>query len=285
MRRQYVVACCVLFAGIAIWRFTASWPREPSYKGRPLRYWVRGYRAGNYVWNNSNPALADDALRHIGTNAIPILLQRPTARDSPLDIKLLPWSHTWRRWAGKLLFVEVARIPHLRSYDAIEASCAFNALGQQASNAVPDLIRLLDQDLPALNHGMVILTLAEIGPPAKPAVPAIMRYLRAPDPVQRGQALYALGKVHPEPELVVTNATRALGDADPDVRMRAAKALQSYGADARSSVPALLDALQKWSLQPASPPYSQYGVDAPTLAAREALKAIDPKAAAQARVK
>ena len=286
-KRVYIelAALLVILAGMSVWQGLHSQKHEPVYHGKPLRYWLRGYRAGNWSWNQSTALMADEAVRVIGTNAIPTLLEMISASDSALDIKLLKWSYTWRRWARRQPFLRIAPIPHLPSYDALEASQAFRALGPQASVAVPDLVRLLDQDLPAMNHGHIILILADIGPPAERAVPAVLRDLHASNPIRRGNALYALGRIGAAPELVVTNAAVVLGDPDPYVRRQAARSLESFGAEARSSVPALVEALQKWSLQPAYPRRFERDPDDPIVAAQDALKAIDPEAAAKAGVK
>ena len=284
MRRRYVLVCGLLLAAATTFCLLAWRPREPVYKGRTLHYWLRGYRAGGQQWNDSNQQLADEAVRHFGTNSFPILLEMVTARETAASLKLVRWSVKWRRWARKLPFVKIAPYPRYQSYDAVEASHAFRTLGPQASNAVPALVRLLDQDLPPPNHEMILGVLGFIGPSAKEAVTAVLRDLRAPDPSYRENAFFALCHIHPESELVVTNAIQALSDGDYTVCAQAAKALEMYGAEAKPAVPALLEMIQKWSGRPFTP--RRYPVFIyPDEAAKEALKAIDPEAALKAGVK
>lgn len=285
MRRRQVIVGCILLATIATWCLTDPFHHEPSYKGKSLTYWLRGYRAGNYQWNSSTPESANEAVRSIGTNGIPTLLKMLVAKDSALDIKLLRWSYRWRGWAGKIRFLKIAPIPHLNSYDAIEAASAFRELGPKAVVAVPDLTKLLGRDLPPGQHSDVVFSLISIGPAAKGAAPALLKDLRASDPNVRGNALFALSQIRAEPELVVTNATLALSDPNPYVRTHAVNALKLYATEAKSAVPALLDAIQRWSLQPVSSQTPFANLNDPAVAAQEALKMIDPEAAAKAGIK
>jgi hypothetical protein len=137
-----------------------------------------------------------------------------------------------------------------------------------------------------VNHGTILYILAEVGAGARQAAPAIVRHLQASDAGEKANAMYALYKIQPEAELVVTNAIPALGDSRPLVCVQAANALGFYRREAKQSVPALLQALQKWSAK--SIPAGQIGlppVDDPVEAVRDALLAIDPEAAAKAGVK
>jgi len=276
MRQRCAIAGLAVLAASVMCFLIASSPREATYKGKPLRYWVKGYRAGNTQWNDSWPERADTAVRQIGTNGIPTLLRMLAAKDSEWDMRLLNWSVTWRGWAQRQHFVKIARGPHLRSYEPVEASSAFRALGPEASCALPDLIRLLGQDLPSNNHAYVVLTIGGIGPAAKQAVPLLLRELR--DPTWRGNALYALGRIHTDSKVVVPEITKALQETDSYVREMAARALMAYGPRASSAVPALVEALRRRYRSG----LSFFDPEDPLAAA---LKAIDPEAAAKAGVK
>src|ERR1700722_4378595 len=71
----------MLLGGFAWWLLL---PSEPSYQGKPLSAWLQEYR----VDRMGSPD-ADEAVRHIGTNAIPALLQMLRASDSPLKTKCI----------------------------------------------------------------------------------------------------------------------------------------------------------------------------------------------------
>jgi HEAT repeat protein len=256
------------------------------YKGRPLRYWLTGYQTENWHWNDSNSEFANEAVRHFGTNAFPTLLHMLTAKDSALDKKLLPWSYAWRKWARKMSFLKIRPGPRRCFHDSLEATWAFKELGPQADTAVPELIRIMDQQTPTdpeYIHENVVTILAGIGPSANAAVPVLLRDLQSSNAMFRASAFYALSQIHPRAEIVVTKAITALGDPEPFVRMFAAYALESYGEEAKSSVPALVQALQTWAQNRGSQVVILH--DNSIEAAQSALKAIDPEAAARAGVK
>jgi hypothetical protein len=283
-KRCPVVGGMLLVAAAVGLLWWSPWePREPVYQGKPLRYWLRGYRAGGWSsWNSSTPEAADEAIKHIGTNAIPILLRMLPRSDSALDKKLFKWSYTWRHWAGKQPFFKIPPMAHLPSYESDEATHAFMALGPEAGSAVPSLIYLLDQNLPPSTQCNIEVVLAWTGPTARQAVPALLKRLQDASPYVRGNALYALGCIHAESESAVPRIAKALGDPDANVRGQAAAALQAYGAEAKSAVPALLETLKKHPRYPAN---IVDGPRDPTDDAKEALKAIDPEAAAKAGLK
>ena len=77
-RAKVVLAVlAVVLVGVIDWQVESS--GEPSYHGRSLSYWIRSYRRDeSLVQLAASPeevATADDAIRHIGTNAFPYLLK------------------------------------------------------------------------------------------------------------------------------------------------------------------------------------------------------------------
>ncbi len=68
-------AFCALFAAILLAKF--SGPREPTYKGRPLKAWVKGasfdYRSA--LRGDYRPPARKEAICAMGTNATPFLLK------------------------------------------------------------------------------------------------------------------------------------------------------------------------------------------------------------------
>src|SRR5277367_5744178 len=111
-----------------------GWPllraQEPAYQGRRLNAWL--YEVW-YLDGGVDPE-AEKAVRQIGTNAIPYLLELATTRDSALKTKvtaILP-----EKW-----FVSyVTKSAHSH----FSAAFGFKALGPGAKTAVPALIKLLD---------------------------------------------------------------------------------------------------------------------------------------------
>src|SRR5713101_6630729 len=107
MRKRLTIVLAVLLLVVV---GTIGWlslrPDEPMYNGKRLSVWLKGYDGSyrsfsgsnynsgfsnsgfSYVENATGRAEADEAVRHIGTNAIPMLLQKLRAKDSPFKVKL-----------------------------------------------------------------------------------------------------------------------------------------------------------------------------------------------------
>src|SRR5687767_14445402 len=75
--------------------------REPTYQGKPLSEWAQQY--GSNHWGGANRAVAQEAelaIRQIGTNGIPFLLDLIRTRDPVLKKKLR--TVVPQRWHDKL---------------------------------------------------------------------------------------------------------------------------------------------------------------------------------------
>lgn len=88
------------------------------------------------------------------------------------------------------------------------------------------------------------LALAELGPAAREAGPALGTALRDPDPEVRSAAVFALGACTPDTAGTIEGLARALSDEDWFVRLGAARALENFGSRAAPALPALVRALQ-----------------------------------------
>lgn len=115
--------------------------------------------------------------------------------------------------------------------------------------------------------------LGDIGPLAQLAVPALLQALTAGDSVVRSRAAESLGRIHTDAGHVVPALVNSLSDTNSEVRASAAEALSGWGKEAQPAVPRLVQLLDDRSDR-----------DLMT-AVREALKQIDPDAAAKAGVK
>lgn len=128
------------------------WPTEPRYKGRSLSTWLDDYAnplarlySGDFNYEGQDPqsavgrayaarfAASKEAVKAIGTNAIPILLKYVQAHDSGSRGILLLW---------------LSRNPAFRLFSKSEwqqhamAEAGFMLLGEDARPAVPSLIEL-----------------------------------------------------------------------------------------------------------------------------------------------
>ncbi|HXD01004.1 MAG TPA: HEAT repeat domain-containing protein [Verrucomicrobiae bacterium] len=215
-------------------------------------------------YNRDERIGTDDALRHIGTNAIPTLLQMLRAKDSPLKTKFI-----------ELLGRETsARIKITPAVDKdYEARVAFQALGADASNAVPLLLQIYAEKISLDSQCQTIGALGGIGPAAKSAIPTLLRALNPTNEMEvRHHSVLALGKIHSEPASVVPELVKLLHDSDAQLRRYDAEALGEFGTNAKSAIPDLTIMLND-------------GYSHARYMATNALKQIDPEAAAKAGIK
>jgi hypothetical protein len=146
-----VLAACVL-VGIGIVAFWLA-EREPEYKGKKLSTWLKIYYKDGSGEVGAAQRDAAEAVRHIGTNAIPSLLNWLRYRD-PL------WKKQLRKMIGptsqRTQIATALDLPRDHGLD-ISTLNAFKILGPQAAPAVPELIRFV-QDT---NHPAISLRAAE----------------------------------------------------------------------------------------------------------------------------
>jgi hypothetical protein len=241
-----VVLGCGLAALIA-WRWLHH--SEPYYQGRALTAWLAIYEQEK---ENAPQVLeAAEAIRHIGTNALPFLLERLRQKDPPNWRKNLATALGFMprpvdQWWFDLVLGKEERV--------MAATSGFEVLGAQAAPAVPELIRLLnDKD----TFDIAIVELSLVGEAALPimtetltnranplrvrvgviqaigsietnrchAVEALVLCLDDEPRVARQAALWALARLGEQARDAVPRLTNALYDADPDVREAATNAL------------------------------------------------------------
>lgn len=246
------VVLLAVLGGLA-WVLLRSNP-EPVYQGKRLGKWLAGY-------NGPSPE-TDEAVRRLGTNAIPTLLRMLRAKDSQVTVSLV-------RLAGKQHLIKFAY--HYDFQKNAEAARAFDSLGADAKDAVPELIKIFEQNISAYSRNYTAWSLGAIGPSAAKAIPTLLGGTTNTN-LYRCTAIFALGKIHAEPELVVPALTKFLKDPDRAVRANTISSLELFGSDARPAVSALVQALN----------------DQDRLVrklAQSALKKIDSEVAAEAKLK
>ena len=232
-------------------------PREktPVWQGKPLSKWLDEFdpKTGRLS------APAAEAVRQIGTNGVPWLLQE-AATDTPI----------FKRLGMELLqrqrFINFHLAP-LPDHQAI-AQRGFRALGPVGIQAVADGLTNADA---RIRHGCVGQW--ELGKDYPEILfTPLFNCLKDPAPMVRARAANALGMLGQQPDTVVPALTALLSDKDDWVRNMAALGLSLYGPRAKPAAPELLKLLAK-----PSPDFQFFGTNA--------LKAIDPAAAAKAGVK
>jgi HEAT repeat protein len=226
-----IAASLIILLAVSVWFLIRQAPRVPVYRGKALTLWLRTYAPSSSPGRNSREwNEADKAVRHIGTNCIPVLLHMIREKDSKLKLHLLSLAQKQR--LIRFHFTTAAE-------RNVAASRAFIALGEMARGAVPALVRTYDEDLSANSRAAIEDALAWIGPASKPAISVLLRGATNSDAKVRANALWALGEIRAEPKLCVPALVHALGDSDEWAQLSAAHALGMFGADAQSAIPSL----------------------------------------------
>ncbi|HZR15723.1 MAG TPA: HEAT repeat domain-containing protein [Verrucomicrobiae bacterium] len=264
MRKRYRIALPVLLVAV-VW--TIAWQvlrlPEPVYQGKRLSAWLVQYCTNHWSdghWSAARrgelDTQAENAIRQIGTNAIPTCLRIIATRDSPLFkvVPLLP-----ERWVAPFYKSSLPEYQFQGAYGLI-------ALGADAKPAVPALIALLND-----SHGEVryaaVFALDELGSLAEEALPSMVKCLK-PDEFH---------SIRVEPERAIPVLVRLLDESQNQphserIRGNAMSGLRQFRALAKPAVPSLLRLLNdsngdiRWQVT-------------------NALMDIDPEAAARVGVK
>ncbi len=239
MKKTVGIVIGLLFAtilGLLVWR--ASGDREPVYEGRTLTSWLDHHVASSAAWppyNSPGWKKADEALRAIATNGIPVLLKMIRAKDPPRFVLKVfnlagryRWTHFHYRYA-------------LERNE--EAEYAFEVLKERAVGAVPGLIKIYEENVSPSSQRCAALALGHIGRGATPAVPALLKRFSHTNADVRFYAVSAVMSIRGEPGVVVPALTSALKDSNVNVRWNALVGLSMFGSVARPAVPEILKML------------------------------------------
>jgi HEAT repeat protein len=240
---------------------------EPSYQGKTLSAWLDDYGAGPGDYKPSPQA--DEALRQIGPEAVPYLLQLLHSTNSADTNSPAPVPASWNHWKAYLAFqalgplgkaaipdlVKLAHDPSDQSNPSgtgmapgvrfwkdtkmvakfADASATYLAPGQLPFRGTVSLIRaiLVDGEIAAWS-------LAAIG---ADSVSPLMELLADPNPRLRCRAAVALGLIGRAAEPAVPALIKMLDDPDINTRWEATDALGCIGKRPDIVVPALIGAL------------------------------------------
>jgi HEAT repeat protein len=296
MKRRYQKSLLVVVGAVAVALLLMLLPRsqEPVYQGKPLHVWLKGFDA-----NQGSPEYiaAQSAIRQIGTNALPFLIDYLHRKD-------LPFPRQWIILKAKLHLlhgeVDYAVFWHRRAAQACgalgpEAVVAFPAMTEAmndpgaASDVGNGLSRMMPDSVPVLTNILAtgkatarcraadnLITAFSHPEVEAMARTALINALRDSDPGVRMAAAAAFQFWNTRLDLVVPALTRALSDPDPSVRGNAATSLGNFGSAARVAVPELMRLLRDTN---------SYVSGTVSDRAAEMLFKIDPEAAAKASIK
>ncbi len=263
-RKKVLIVVGLALAAILV---LLLWPGEPEprYQGRTLSEWLGRYRQGG----NQRPE-AFEALRNMGTNALPTLLRWISYDPAQFRETVVTLA---RKLPGSLGL----SAPERRAADAERA---FGILGREALPAAPELARLAETSRGRRRPVTCVRALGSLGPGALPAmisiltntsgmaryyviayiptagtnawraVPALIECLK--DPAVAIQAAGALGRLPGRPTNAVPALTAMLQNPTPNYSAAAAFALAAVGPSARSAVPELLTMLNSSSPEASS---------------------------------
>jgi hypothetical protein len=273
-RKKILAGVLLLIAilGCVTWDLLRSRIPDPTIDGKHLSYWLGTYQIPGSIPGaiplpraQVDRVQADSAVCEAGTNAIPLLLLYISAHDSVFKLKMM-------NWAAKQ---HIIRFPleYARNRRS-QATCGFQALGAQGSNAVPELIRIYEMNNSSPNY-FIIQTFGCIGPGAEAAIPLVLKAATNSNTTLRALAIHSLGQMRVRPEKTVPVLTGALTDTVPWMRLIALQSLRDFGPQAKEAVPRLFELRQSPLYQSDSSMINQINVT---------VKKIDPEAAAKAGI-
>jgi len=124
---------------------------EPIYQNRSLSEWLRDF--GNY----QQSPIAADAIRHIGSNAVPYLVERLSEEHfKAYQLEIKKWEE--QQQANNF------NLPHPPSPRG-EALAALDALGAEGAAALPVLKKIVEENPP---DPQVLYVVARMGPAGAP---------------------------------------------------------------------------------------------------------------------
>jgi hypothetical protein len=224
MRTWQKALLIVIPAGLATWGLVANWgDAEPSYEGKPLNYWVAFFHVPKRTSKpTAQQAKATEAIRHMGTNAFPPLIEWLRYDNT------IARNHFWSRVplgirkfkpAGALVFYS----PKMQR--AVDSCWALITFGRDASPAFPALAELFitTTNFEVRTRCMVIFR--EIGPPTLPTLTAAAADKRSYTNHSIEEILWTMQQIGPRATSAVPALRTLLQDADPATKCALSNAI------------------------------------------------------------
>jgi len=233
--RFFLILMTAFFCLLAVQPAQAS---EPSYNGKPLSEWLLVLQEGHTLSGKPvETSDAQEAVRQIGTNGIPTLIDLLSVYDERSAKKVLSKLHNKELTAW------------FKYDENIDSSCknlrnlglhGFSVLGTNAEFAVPQITNVL-----AFSDEWARVLLA-LGPKG---FSALTNALNGPNAGVRDIVIRSLGKEGGgDPEVIKQLLVNALKDRDISVRLDAADSLQGKEPDVviPALIPLLSDNNYRW---------------------------------------
>jgi HEAT repeat protein len=244
--------------------------REPDYGGKSLSQWLEPYTTHPRTTRPTPEAV--EALRNIGTNAIPYLLKWICYEKPP-----------WRRAVDRLWPKIPSRLRPLvnehQTQRAFAALNGFRILGNQAKPATPELVRLANATKAKDGTHLAVLALAYTGQDGVDALAAMLQDSAGANQY-RAQVLESIATAHSygtdvsaaipgilaclggeseymsrcadqfllyriplDPRHLIPPVTNALPNLNASTQVATLRILGSLGETARPAVPVIIDLL------------------------------------------
>jgi hypothetical protein len=226
--------------------------KEPAHGGIPLSSWVD--KVGQIERYNGAPEDAVAAIRAIGSNAVPFLLEWMPHSGAEEPVEGFPNSSdisiAW--WAlgeqGKSAIPTLARIinkPQRSRDDYSVWTESAEAISYLGPDAIDPMLRAATNMAGQHELWQLLRNFEHLGTNGAPAVPSLIHWANDPDYWVRYGVVRALGGIGMRPDLAVPILLNALEhDADSMVRRDAARSLGSFAKDSEDVLPALIKTLK-----------------------------------------
>ena len=221
-------------------------PGEPVYHGKRLNAWVADLHPSV---GEARQQEAELALRAIGTNAVPYLLELLRHREPRLRRELREFSQRTKTFLRMHADYELPWVAVVER--DLQLSAAFAALGPSARPALPALTNLL---LRPETTSVSASALARFG---SDAFGPLTRALESSHAEVRAAAAGALGSLPGDLAAIIPALQKAFADSDKSVRINA---VISFGQIAETKPEAVLDDLIR-GLRDSSPSVKIFAAD------------------------
>jgi len=214
-----------LLAGAALALALRHREAEPVWHGRSLSSWVDDLARGS---SKEVREPAEEAVRSIGSKALPRLVRMLRSRDTLWDRALLALNRKQKRVHFSVLPGRERRV---------QAALAFEALGPIARPAIPELKEMLVHDR---QPQFIADALAAVGPES---VSVLLEALSEVAPANRSALYAAAAKWPSRQEEIIDALLRSTKSANEEGRRSAAEYLGRFPRNSGPSVTALVSAL------------------------------------------
>jgi hypothetical protein len=258
--KRLVIAFVALLLAGGLGLLLFGQQREPSWKARKLSQWVIDY--GKNRIDKTRNWESEEAIRHIGTAAIPFLME--WMENKELAIAARGLSTVGKQFSDHPDW----DLTYLNQQRADCAAMAFSILGSEARTVIPEFAECMvtsGNDYRATQAAKVLANIGALALPelvrnltnqsivvrqraafaisymastnAQPATGTLIRAIDDPDTSVAGLACLTLSRQRSAPDVVIPILTRMLTDAIPARRVIAAGALARYGALPKTYIP------------------------------------------------